>query len=447
MVKLTDRQFMVLGGITYQHQTPENIEAKIDKDLLPFINKVESNKVHYIIPAESSTARIVTTKALVLIDTVDEIYQPKGEIKEVFVLSNHLYFVHNKYRYVAEINENRQLTNIILFKEFEDGVYVPKEINLINSSNKFESELNKDTNVLSMYNNKSCFYNQFNYNLHTIERQSKYDDFKRYIFNQLDDNNINKKYIIEPDEFKAISVRYPSVNPDYEFDLILEKLYKNVEQRIYSEHPDYVVKTIDKLTILSRVPCTSYRLGLEKRSDYISEERMNQDLNMAFSFKIDNPELVRDDYGFIDNSWQVIISNGKETERKISIVLDRNDLENPIFTIYGDDPEFPFKNNLLPIVLSYGELEDQLSHRYYLFADIEGNVVTFDKKTKKFITIDGLEDVNIPYLSGELILFPSKVEEKGSVGSRIWGYSENNPYLASPSNDGLSIPDNELLNT
>jgi hypothetical protein len=444
VIQLTNRQFIVFGGITHQHQSPDNIAAKIDKDLLGFINKVESNKVHYIIPAENSIDRVVTTRTLVLIDTANEIYQPKGELKEVFVLSNHLYFAYDKYLYVAEINENRQLSNILLFKEFISGLYIPKEFNFINASNRYKSELNKDINVLSLYNNKSCFYNQFNYSLNVVEKQSKYNDFRRYIFNQIDDN-VNKKYIIEPDEFKAIAIRYPSTNLDYEFDLIFEKLYKNVEQKIYGEYPDYTVKNIDKLTVLSRVPCTQYRLAIDKRSDYISEERMNQDLNMAFTFNGISQELVRDDYAFIDDSWQVMISNGAEQERKISIVLDRNDIDNPIFTIYGDDPAFPFKHNLLPLVLTYGELANQLGYRYYLFVDIEGNVVTFDRQTKNFITIDGLEDVHVPYFSGELIIFPSKVTEKGSIGRRIWGYSESNPYFGSPQNDEVSIPDDTLV--
>jgi hypothetical protein len=444
VVQLTSRQFMVLGGITYQHQSPDNIFAKIDKDLINFIDKIESNKVHYIIPTESSSNRSIVTRSLILIDNASDIYQPKGELKEVFVLSNHLYFVHNKYRYVAEINENRQLSNIILFREIQEGIYVPQELNFIGSANKYHNELNKDTNMLMWYNNKSYISNQFNYVLNTIRRQSKYDDFRKYIFSQIDDG-VNTTHIIEPDNFKVIAIRYPSINTEYEFDLIFEKFYKNVKQKIYYDYPDYTVKIIDKLTILSRVPCTAYRLAIDKKSDYISEERMNQDLNMAFGFAQGSQELVRDDYGFIDNSWQVILSNGNSEERKISIVLDRADTENPIFTIYGDDPAFPFKHNLLPIVLSYGELEGQFGYRYYLFIDIEGNVVTFDKRTKNFITIDGLEDVHVPYFSGELILFPSKVKENGSIGKRVWGYSENNPYATVADADGISVPDEKLL--
>jgi hypothetical protein len=445
VVKLSNNKIAVLFGITYEYQSPAAIMPNVSKVAIPLINKVENNKVHFITPATISTPYSITTRGVTLLNNPSALYEPKGIINEVFILSNHLYFVIGKYRYVAEITSSKELSDVLQFKEYNNGVLIPKEYYYIDSHNAYAKEINQDTNKIGRFDGASAINNLFQYNLNLIPITSIFDEFRKSVFVE-DDNGVVREMEMEPYQIDVLGLQKPSMIQDegYEFDVVFKKLYKDVEFKIPDGQGGYVVNHVDKMTIISEVPATPTHLALWREYSSSIYEKRHQAFNMAFTFQGNSNELLRDDYSYIKDSWQVLISNGEPEERSISIVLDDN--REDIFAIYGDNPAFPLKENLLPIVLTYGELENVLTrYRYYLFIDIMGNIVTFDVKTKEFISIEGLEDVNIPYLSGELIILPSKVADKGSIGRRVWGFSENNPYSEDSLGDEVSVPDNELV--
>ena len=75
------------------------------------------------------------------------------------------------------------------------------------------------------------------------------------------------------------------------------------------------------------------------------------------------------------------------------------------------DNEIPLYNQILPIIIVYGERENDSGNtepRYLSFVDIKGNLVTYDKEIKSFIDISGYVDVEIPFFSTEAMIYPSK---------------------------------------
>jgi hypothetical protein len=199
-----------------------------------------------------------------------------------------------------------------------------------------------------------------------------------------------------------------------------------------------------KVLVLERVPCTPYRMEITERSTYTitGNDSANE---IGFVYDLENDELIADEASLFDNNWEVLIVNGNQNERKIRIVIDPLDRENGIFEITGLDALFPFTVDMVPVLLTYGEAEDDVfSYRYLVFIDVEGNVATFDRRSNTFIYSNGSENAKVPYFSGELLIFPAKTTEQGSIGKRVWGYSAENPYIGQP--DNISVNDTTLVN-
>jgi hypothetical protein len=452
IIKLSNKQVTVLFGYTYEYQAPALISASIPKSVSHLVPRVENEAIHYITPGDNTSSHTILTRYISTINNNSPAYKPKGFISELFILSNHFYFVIGKYRYAAEINEQKQLSNALQFGEFQTPEHelVPKYWDYIDEYNHFTKELNDDTNTITHYNSQSAFSNIFHYNLHAIPIQSEFDFYKRFGFYKDVNGQIQVTGTV-PDEVRIISLESPSFHHEegYVFDVLFQKIYKDLTYKTPDGSGGYVVHEIKRVNILSRVPATPYRLNTWRRKDAVFSDPDEQN-GMVFTFQGGNHELVRDDGSYLNHTWKVVINNGEQENRCIKIILNREFIDGvpseDTFIVKGDDPSFPFTHDLLPVVLTFGVLEGSITeYRYYLFMDIQGNIVTFDRKAKNFISIEGLEDVNVPYLSGELIILPSKVTEKGSVGRRVWGFSGDNPYTEGLLNDEVSIPDTDLV--
>lgn len=115
-----------------------------------------------------------------------------------------------------------------------------------------------------------------------------------------------------------------------------------------------------------------------------------------------NGELVRNDVSYYDDNYGVAIINNKTIKIKIN---------DQTFTYNSVDNEIPLSNEILPIVITYGEFtnsSNNIEERYYSFIDIKGNIITYDKELETFIDVSGSVDVEIPYYSTEAFIYQSK---------------------------------------
>jgi hypothetical protein len=448
-LKLSNKRLTILYGIGYEEPLQHTFSSRIEKNALENYEEKKSDAVHYITPDEEYISHFITTKKPSLLNATWGNTSPEGIINEAFILSNHVYFTTEHNRYVAEINELKQLSNVIQFTQEVDNTMLPLTVEHVEEKNVYSKELNKAMASLLRYSGTSYFNNLFQYNLVVKPYQSKFDMFKTYNFEEITESGtLNILYVerVLPELYEIIGIIQPSFKAycGYEFDLLVKKTFHNVKRKGYADeaHP---VMPIEKVTMISRIPCTPYRMDLDERLETVKEGKREQTFNMAFIFNNGSHELVRDDYAYINNTWQVAICNGEESERRIDIILSRDETID-IYAIRGDNEKFPFKKDLLPIVLGYGEYEeDLLNYRYYIFIDIDGNIATFDKKSREFITVEGYDDIKVPYLSGEVTIFPSKTTNQGSIGKRVWAYSNENPYKFNPTGDKISIVDENLL--
>jgi predicted DNA-binding protein YlxM (UPF0122 family) len=449
VLALSDRQAAVLFGVTYKRENINSLEARIAKTELVNLIKINSDKIHYITPDIEYTNYFITTYGPELVNQTINTSIPSGEIEEAFILGNHVYFVNNKHRYAAEIDESRRIKNVTEFTETDiDGNVIPQEWTNIDSSIHYSREINNFQSKISGYTGLSYFKGLFQYCLDEVSLKSKYDSFLKYKTKLIMDDSSMRKIEISPSSISIIGLIEPSVktNEGYSFDILFEKVYRNIPVVEHDEitNNDYVSSVIDKAVIISRVPCTPYRIDFDKKIDYKNLGAPDESQDMAFTYNGAGQEMVRDDYSIYTNTWQVRIANGSRSERKIEIVLQREEGIVSSYYISGDDDVFPFEKDLIPLIIAYGEMPGEvLGSRYLIFIDIDGNAATFDKYTKDFISVEGYADVKIPYLSGELIIFPSKTTRQGSIGKRVWAYSEQNPY--GPDEDGVSVTDNSLV--
>jgi hypothetical protein len=443
-LKLSDKQLTVLYGLTYKENSSGMCNAIINKSALANYQEIESDSIHYITPDPEYINYFIMTRKPVLLNDNNGNSSPCGIIKEAFITSNYVYFTTDNHRYACEINELKQLSDVIQFTEQDENNRIPLIINNIEETNHYSKEVNKITNRIVSGSCNNYFNNIYQYAFNIISKQSRFDVFKTYNFEQiLTPGNILQVERTLPESYEILAIIQPSLfaSSGYEFDTLIKRTFHNVKRKEGSN-----VVSIPRSTIISRIPCTPYRMDIEKRVDIVKDEEAHQLFNMAFVFVNGSHELTRDDYSYITNTWQIALSNGEGDERRIDIVLDRSNSQESIYSITGNNEKFPFNKDMLPIVFGYGDYEDTiLGYRYYLFIDIDGNVVTFDKKSKDFITVTGYDDIKVPYLSGELTIFPSKTTLQGSIGKRVWGYSSENPYSLAIDTDGVSIDDPTLI--
>jgi hypothetical protein len=448
-LKLSNKRLTVLYGLGYEEMSQHTFTARIEKSVLSSYEEKKSDAVHYITPDKEYINCFIITKKPALLNTTWGNTAPSGVVKEAFILSNHVYFTIDSNRYVAEINELKQLSDVIEFSELTSPAVTPLIVSHVEEKNVYSKELNKTVSSLLRYSGDDYFNNLFQYNLTVTPYQSKFDMFKTYNFEEITESgtlNILNVERVLPELYEIIGIMQPSFDAHNgcEFDIIIKRTFHQVKRKGYGYEP-HPVMNIEKATIISRIPCTPYRLNLEKRLDVVKEGKIDQTFDMAFTFNNGSHELIRNDYSHIDDTWQVAICNGEESVRRLDIVLSRNGTIS-IYGITGDSELFPFKKDLLPIVLGYGEYEeDLLSYRYYLFVDIDGNIATFDKKSREFITVEGYDNIKVPYLSGEVTIFPSKTTHQGSIGKRVWAYSNENPYIYNSSEDKISSVDENLI--
>jgi hypothetical protein len=444
VLALSNRQATVLYGVTYKVNGIDTVAARIAKSDLKNHIKCEFEKVHYITPDPEYISYYIMTRDVGLINQMIYTSPAKGEIKEAFITGGHVYFVNKKHRYAAEINQVKQLSDLKEFTEKDiDGKIILSDWTNIDDSLYYSKEINGFETKVAHDNGSSYFNNFFKYYLNEVACESKYNSLIKHIIEIPDVDGKIYKEEVEPDSLSILGIIEPSVKQQegYDFDILFEKKYHNIT---YID--DDIPVVVNKATIISRVPCTPYRMDIDGALTYGKYQDYGENKDMAFVYNEASHELMRDDYSLYTDTWQVCISNGDMDDKEIQIVLERNGSEKDVYSIKGDNDRFPFENDIVPLVLTYGEMpNDEIGYRYLIFMDIEGNVVTFDKHTKDFISVDGYEEVKIPYLSGELTIFPSKITRQGSIGKRVWGYSEQNPYILNTAEDRVSLTDNSLV--
>jgi len=161
----------------------------------------------------------------------------------------------------------------------------------------------------------------------------------------------------------------------------------------------------------------------------------------VFTKEVKDNELVKNVASYYDDTYEVTIADSGY----ISIRVDGN-----VYKYSLDDTSiaFPFASAILPIVGAFGSRTNSVGEteaRYYVFVDVNGNVSTFDRDTRAFVNVDGTVEVDIPYMSAELMIFPSKAVKEGSIGKQIWAYSSSNPYSTAITDDKLTVDDPALL--
>jgi hypothetical protein len=424
ILKIASDEVAVIFGLSLENNSTHNVDAIVNKPLSN-ITTHEIGNIRYLKTniQDGTFSHVTATPSL--IDDPNRLVTPKGIVGEAFILSNHVFITASNYRFAGEIVSNR-ISDLIQFKEYINALPVPIQEAAIDGNARFNSEINKNTTSLSVYNKDNLFNNLFSYYFDKLYLQSRFEDFKHYITEIYSTTiKVNKAF---PDKVDIIKLIYPSIVDGYEFDIIFMKEYLDVD-------------SIEKVIVFDRVPSTPYRIDLSKRITYTIQGTKTCS-EIGFSYDLESNELIKDDSSLMNDSWEVFIANGNLTERKIKIVLDRFNREGNIFEINGNDVDFPFTNDIVPVLLTYGELE-LTGYRYCVFIDVKGNVATFDRKSCSFVHADGLEDVTVPYFSGELIVFPSKTTLQGSIGKRVWGYSGENPYINQP--DNISVNDETLI--
>ena len=108
--------------------------------------------------------------------------------------------------------------------------------------------------------------------------------------------------------------------------------------------------------------------------------------------------------------------------KAMEILEDNINVDGEIYTYLRANNEIHFYNQILPIVIVYGERENSSGNaeaRYLSFVDMKGNLVTYDKELKSFIDISGYVDVEIPFFSTEAMIYPSKSNSLNSSDALV----------------------------
>jgi hypothetical protein len=451
ILSLQNRQITVIGGMSYKGQADTTVNSTISKLSLSYLVKNESSQVHYITPDKEYIKYFISTRNITIKNTIGGLTIPIGEITEAFVASNKAFVVNKGHRYVAEINESKLLGDFIEFtaNNESDNKVVPGEWEHIDKDMHYKKNVNRSLSSVSHNNNLSYFTGKMSYYLDLIPYQSQYDKSLLHTFVSNNPDGSVTREEVKPRSVSVIGFVSPSAyeNSGYDFDILFEKNYSNISRKEYINDEDYIKTPQDKATIISRVPCTTYMADINKMINYNKYEDEGEYTNMAFIYDNGTHLLKRDDYSYYNNTWQVTISNGPDIgDKRIRILLSREEENEVIYNIRGDNEKFPFNNNLIPTVLAYGEMKEKLNeYRYLLFIDVKGNVVTFDRSSESFVSVEGYENIEVPYLSGELIIYPSRTIKRGSIGKRVWSYSGQNPYIAEAEGDKVSLDDGTLV--
>jgi hypothetical protein len=446
-LSISEKQLTILYGIIYKYSNDDPIPSIINKNNINDFILNKSSKIHYISPDAEYISHFIMTREINILNPILPNTTPKGETNEAFVLSNHVYLVVDGFRYACDINESKLLSDAVLFTEnLPNGDIIASNYANVNRNNNYTKEINKVTNNSLNITGNKYFNNLFKYSLDLVSYQSQYDNFKKHVYQSIDnETGIIYKETKNPEILTILGIIQPSIhyNKGYEFDILFKKVYNNVT--ITENIDDNITpRLVEKYIEISRVPCTNYKADFANSINYPEYENEGVLVDMAFVYNNFSNELLQDYFSIYNDTWQVRVNNG--INKRIDIVLDRNDPDNPIYSINGDDLNFPFQKDILPLILAYGEMPNIIfGYRYLIFIDIDGNAVTFDKLTKDFITVDGYAHVYIPYLSGELTIFPSKTKEQGSIGKRVWAYSNENPYVLNIQGDRVSENDQGLV--
>lgn len=166
---------------------------------------------------------------------------------------------------------------------------------------------------------------------------------------------------------------------------VIRMIYKSSGKNIVSE-----------ISAISRLNTAKFRVLYSKTNDDEIGEIY------AFTDVENNGTLVRDDTSYYRGDYSAVIINN-------SII--KINVDGEIYTYLRANNEIPLYNQILPIVIIYGERENSNGNteaRYLSFVDMKGNLVTYDKELKSFIDISGYVDVEIPFFSTEAIIYPSK---------------------------------------
>ncbi len=142
----------------------------------------------------------------------------------------------------------------------------------------------------------------------------------------------------------------------------------------------------------------------------------------AFTQNTINGMLTQDDATFYSGENVVSIINDSVIKIKV---------DDKWYMFDKSDNTIPLSGKILPLVMTYGSrigLNGLSEPKYYTFVDNAGNVSTFDKEQKMFIDISGNIDINIPFFSTQVMIYPSKVIKKNSQAVEVWAYSDENPY-------------------
>ena len=166
---------------------------------------------------------------------------------------------------------------------------------------------------------------------------------------------------------------------------VIRMIYKSSSKNIVSE-----------IASISRLNTAKFRVLYSKTND--------DEIGDIYAFldTENNGTLVRDDTSYYRGDYSVVVINNN---------IIKINIDGEIYTYLRADNEIPLYNQILPIIIVYGERENDSGNtepRYLSFVDIKGNLVTYDKEIKSFIDISGYVDVEIPFFSTEAMIYPSK---------------------------------------
>lgn len=166
---------------------------------------------------------------------------------------------------------------------------------------------------------------------------------------------------------------------------VIRMIYKSSNKNIVSE-----------ISSISRLNTDRFRVLYSKTND--------DEIGDIYAFldTENNGTLVRDDTSYYRGDYSVVVVNNN---------IIKINIDGEIYTYSRADNEIPLYNQILPIIIVYGERENDSGNtepRYLSFVDIKGNLVTYDKEIKSFIDISGYVDVEIPFFSTEAMIYPSK---------------------------------------
>jgi hypothetical protein len=408
--RLSNSCVAVAFGITLvdtsQIEQMSRYPVRINKNNMISIIHLDSEYIHYIQPNQYYGVSLVSSLKPYILSSYNSLL--KGEVIQSFVTANYVYFImdHNAV-FACEIDASPHLSNFVKLD-------VSFDTSLLNTA-VFTSEINKNITGCKNISCDKAFTVNFKYYIDILKGTSKFERGCTY------QTNIDN-----------LSVTNALTNMQIIDILLLENKISHLLLRSKIKNYNYMV---DIKSTRYRLDAASALIKVDKNSSGV--------FTTAFIYDTDRRVFIRKDSSYFNGGFAVAFCNGKELDKYIEIMIPKGGAGIEHYKITGNDSQYPFEYDILPSVIGFEELAETQFPRFLIFTDSRGFLTTFDCLMKTFIRFDGIEQLDIPFLSGELTILPSKVIEQGSIGKRVWAYSNHNPYLAEP--DAVSIEDTSLI--